>query len=557
MKITTRLYSVPAFVVVTGLLFASSAAAAPPDAGSTLKNTQEQQRVLPPATTTGIHIEEAATQAPAAGGETLTVHEFRFTGQDAIPASDLNALVADSLDKPLTLAELYQRADRISLYLRQKGYLVAKAYIPPQESSDNTVTITIVLGQYEKIDIRNHSRVPTSYLEALTKPLLKNGSYVHQQELERALLLISDISGLRLKSTLAPGQEPGTSLLILECEDAPPIHGQLSTDNWGNRFTGDVRGGLNLTIDNPGSLGDSFSLGGLYTGSGMNNASFSYTLPVGSGGGKLGISYSRVHYLLGENYTNLDANGVAKTTSLFGSYPLTRSRTHNLRFHWGFEHKDLEDLVGSTSNSQKQANAVSLGLAGDAYDADGNGLNTFDFTVYQGHLMMGSADARTNDANVQSEGNYTKSILNLYRQKYLNSRLSYSLSFTGQLASHNLDSSEKLFLGGATGVRAYPQGEAAGDTGYLASGELCWNLPTPAVQLAAFVDHGHVTLNKNTWTGAGGNTRTLSGAGLGLILSRPGDYSLRLDYAWKLGSETAQSDTDKNGRFWFRASKSF
>jgi len=51
------------------------------------------------------------------------------------------------------------------------------------------------------------------------------------------------------------------------------------------------------------------------------------------------------------------------------------------------------------------------------------------------------------------------------------------------------------------------------------------------LQLTAFVDGGHVKFDKNPWT-TDDNGRTLSGAGLGVIFNRPGDYALRLDYAW-------------------------
>ena len=45
-------------------------------------------------------------------------------------------------------------------------------------------------------------------------------------------------------------------------------------------------------------------------------------------------------------------------------------------------------------------------------------------------------------------------------------------SFSGQMAGGNLDPSEKFYLGGSTGVRAYPSGEAGGSTGQLISLEL-------------------------------------------------------------------------------------
>ncbi|MEM5770230.1 MAG: ShlB/FhaC/HecB family hemolysin secretion/activation protein, partial [Bacillota bacterium] len=119
-----------------------------------------------------------------------------------------------------------------------------------------------------------------------------------------------------------------------------------------------------------------------------------------------------------------------------------------------------------------------------------------------------------------------------------------------------LDSSEKMYLGGGNGVRAYPQGEASGDQGYLLTTELRYQTNNPALQLVGFIDHGYVQGNHHDYVGAAEN-RTLSGAGLGLIYSRSKQYTLRLDYAWKLGDEDAVSDDDKNGRLWLRGTRYF
>ena len=560
MKHHSRLYSKKiSSVTAICLVLASSSvfAAQQPDAGTLLKNTQENEvkAIIP--SPPSIVVKEGSEQSPASGGQTITVSHFHIIGQDLFPKEKLTALLTDSVGKELTLAQLTERAGRISQYFRSHGYIVARAFIPAQESKDGQITIEVVVGKYGKIDIRNHSRLSTHYIHNLVSPL-KSSGYIHEDNLERVLLLLSDSSGISLKSTLAPGKETGTSDLILEVKDAASVTGQIYSDNWGNRFTGDIRGGLNVTINNPSTIGDSLTLGGLYTGEGLNNWSTGYSLPTGANGAKFGASYSRVSYLLGKDYADLAASGIAKTTSFYETYPLLRSRQANFNLRLGYDHKELSDLVGSTSNnSQKQANAVSLGVSGDRRDNASDGISSFDFTIGGGHLTLDSADAITNDTDAQTAGNYTKASLSLMRQKYLNARLSYSLALTGQLASKNLDSSEKLSLGGASGVRAYPQGEATGDAGYLFTGELHWNMPTPQLQLAAFIDNGHVQLDKSPWDKTSTDHRTISGAGLGIIYNPHGDYSLRSDYAWKLGSESAQSDTDKKGRLWIRGTKLF
>ena len=82
-------------------------------------------------------------------------------------------------------------------------------------------------------------------------------------------------------------------------------------------------------------------------------------------------------------------------------------------------------------------------------------------------------------------------------------------------------------------------------------------LPAPIpghMQLVAFVDAGHATLNRNPWL-AGDNHRTLSGAGVGVNWGDPGNFLVRAYYAFKLGSENAISAPDRSGRFWVQLVK--
>ena len=196
-------------------------------------------------------------------------------------------------------------------------------------------------------------------------------------------------------------------------------------------------------------------------------------------------------------------------------------------------------------------------MNGDKRDADSSGINVFELECSIGKLHINTLDVLTEDQlSAKTNGNFSKATLTLMRLKQWDERLSYLLRFSGQLASKNLDSSEKFYLGGATGVRAYPQGEAAGDAGCLITGELHWNLPGPDFQLAAFLDTGRIKINKQPWDSSA-NSRTLSGAGLGVIWNWARDYFLRLDYAWKLTSDPANSDADRSGRFWLQCTRNF
>lgn len=137
--------------------------------------------------------------------------------------------------------------------------------------------------------------------------------------------------------------------------------------------------------------------------------------------------------------------------------------------------------------------------------------------------------------------------------------LSGFVSLSGQQAGKNLDSSEKFLLGGPYGVRAYPQGEAAGDDGFVFTAELRYRVPQAAVdslELVALLDHGESRINHNAFA-PGDNTRKLSGAGIGINVASDSGWLLRSAWSWRTGHEPATSDTPRSGRGWLQLVKFF
>jgi hemolysin activation/secretion protein len=166
------------------------------------------------------------------------------------------------------------------------------------------------------------------------------------------------------------------------------------------------------------------------------------------------------------------------------------------------------------------------------------------------------------DVTARTHGSYQTVSFQIARLQQLTGPVSLYVQARGQLASGNLDISEKFGLGGAYGVRAYPEGEAYGDEGYILNAEARVALAPLSerldgdVQAFAFVDYGSITLNKSPWA-AGDNHRTLSAAGVGLTWANSRNLAVRLAYAFKLGNERSLSAPDRSGRFWVQISKFF
>ena len=544
---------------------AAPALAATPDVGQAVNqiggqvasSIKQQQPPAQPKDNVSIEVKESQPEAPKpAVGPKIKVNGFHITGQNIYREEQLQALVNDAVGQELTIGELKDVAGRIAQYFRDHDFVVANVYIPAQALKDGIVEIAVMPGKYSGVDIRNHSRLTKGTADRFLRTI-KTGDYVKRSQLERTLLLLSDTAGISIKAVLTPGQDPGTTQLVVDIYNAARVSGYISANNFGNHYTGSNQRNLNLSLNDLSGRGDVLSVSGGDTCSGMENYSLDYMVPYGSRGWRLGVNYSHQNYTLNDQYGPLEANGMNQTFGIYAQYPIVRSRNYDLYGQIGLSRKQLvDDIDAFDSSNRRRANLVTLGLNGAKRDS--RSVNSFALNIENGRLgFTGGRDVlgrpwEWDDAEgAQTGGRFTKANVYFNRLQYINKRLNFYFSFTGQLASRNLDSSEQLYLGGGNGVRAYGQGEASGDQGFLMTGELRYNLPIPNLQLAAFIDGGYVDGSKSGW--AGGNTsRTLSGAGLGLILNNTRNkYSIRVDYAWKLSSSEDTSETpNKHGRWW-------
>ena len=533
----------------------------PPSAGSQIQ--QIPPAPVPQKAAPTIRIQPSSAPAtPASDAAKIVVNSLQVTGAQTYSEAELVALTGFSPGSELTLADLRSMALKITEHYRSKGYFVAQAYLPAQEIRNGAVIVVVVEGQYGKIAVRNQSNLSDTLVQRQLDGL-NTGDTIAIAPLETRLLLLSDIPGVNVTSTLTPGASVGASDLIVDITPGQRVTGSIDADNGGNRYTGEYRLGATVNLNNAAGLGDVASLRVLTSGAGLNYARGSYQVQLGKA--TAGVAYSWLGYELGKEFSSLQANGTAKIASVYGSYPLIRSRNTNLYALLAFDHKTLQDRVDTTSSIvDRKAQVLMATLRGDHRDSLGRGgLTSYALTGTAGNIDIQTPSMRAFDAaTAQSNGHFTKLGFSAMRLQSVTDSVSLYAGINGQIGSKNLDSSEKMQLGGMNGVRAYPEGEAYADQGYLLTLEARMQLPKLSEQmpgqleLVGFIDTGSVTLNKNPWT-IGDNRRTLSGAGIGLNWSAYNNFVVRTSYARKLGSGSATSAPDKSGRFWIQAVKYF
>lgn len=528
--------------------------AAAPDAGQTLRDITpvlpEVRRTIP-----SLRIDGDDT-AQAADSTRFLVRRIRVVGSKAFKAEELEALVADWTGKELSLADLRAASRKLTAFYRSKGYLLARAHIPAQQVRDGIVTMSIVKGTLGKVRVGGGaSAVPDRAVDlAATLP---TGEPLMTADTNRLLLLLSDMPGIAgVDASLRPGEQVGSSDLDVALKMSPALEGELSLDNHGGQATGAYRATAMVSANNLAGLGDRLQLAVVQSDDGLTYGRLAWDGLLSTTGLRLGASYSRMRYELGAAFANLNAYGTAETAALYGSYPLVRDLDTNLALSFALEDRRLDDRIGATATeTDKRALVASLGLGWDWTDQLGSGgRNALRLTAFAGDLRIETPAALAIDAaSARTQGRYDKVVFRASRVQALMPETQLYFALNGQWAGKNLDSSEKFSIGGATAVRAYPVGEANGDTGWLATLELRRQL-TPALQGIAFYDAGEVRFNREVFA-AGSNQRRLAGYGIGGLMQW-GDFSLRATAAWRdTGAATAESE--RKPRLWGQAAWRF
>ena len=445
----------------------------------------------------------------------------------------------------ITFTQLSELQHLAQSYLHEQGYMTAVVYLPEQDITAGTVEFHVLIGIYGDVNYDNNSSLRTKRAAALAHRI-KKGNAIEKKSMDRTLLTLNDIPGVKAHAFLTPSSEEGKALSTFRLTTTEDYSAYSFIDNYGSRYTGRNRLGLRYMYNNLSNNGDQISFAIMRTNKNLDNYDVKYELPVGNDGTTVGISYASLLYELGDRYADINAYGSAHTVQLFSRSILKRSLFNNSYLRVSLEHRSLKDSLGRYSYfSDKESKVLRIGFEGD--DRKGNRYASYRLTHSIGELSPQSLEAHESARESATDGTFNKTELSLYWLQRLNSKLTWETTLAAQYAWSNLDSSEQLYLSGHNGVRAFSPGEAGGDTGSLISIELRYQLPEPKLQTAIFYDGGIIRKSHSI-----SDSRSLQGIGVGFIYNAKRSYA-RIDYAVPLGSRYSHSEASKeNGRWWLR-----
>jgi len=505
-----------------------------------------------------------APPRPASAAGTFKLNDLRLNGVKALSNEELQSITAPYIGRDVTLADLEALAQAITARYKERGYFLAQAVVPVQTVRDGIVEISVIEGRLGKVDVVVAPDAPIS--EARVRGFLaplQPGEAVSAPAYERSMLLLSDQPGVKVSSGLQEGTQSGTTDLSVEVVAAPRWAFTAEADNHGTKESGRFRVGGTARWLSPFGIGDNLDMRVMVSDSNaLQFGRIAYEAPIGTGGWRAGVGLSRVSYELGGQFAELEAQGRANVLDFSLNYPLIRQRQQNLFLRLGADVKDLTDEMRAADfTSKKRVHGLSAGWTWERRDEVlGGGYWASSGTLYHGNLSIRDALSREFDqgsSGHRTEGSFTKLSFQLSRLQSIVPRHSLYLSVGGQWASKNLDASEKLALGGARAVRAYPSGELLVDQGVIGTVEWRWSYDEELTPFL-FYDAARGKIVRNPTPFDGTNTHSLRGYGVGLSWSRPGNFSINATLAWRDGTRPAQTDGGgRNPRLYVQLIKAF
>jgi len=519
---------ISALIITTPTAFAQIPGA---NIGGAVKGAEtppSEARPVPKSPETPVIIQQEEKPLTLPEGRKLLVKDFKIEGALKRDGTKLSALLAPYKGKELTMAEINQAADKVTLFYRDKGYLVAKAYVPKQDASGGTLVIKVVLGKYGKFSLKNNSHVKDSIVQGVFDRTKKTSEDVTRDSLERSMLLVRDMPGAKMPTvTVAPGAAPGTSDFDVSVDPAQRFNGYAMLDNQGSRYTGKNRAYAGFDTNSPFGIADKLSLSAMTTnGNDLENGRAAYSLPLGYSGLRFELAAARTKYSLGGIYTPLSATGSANIYEGTLSYPLKRTRSESIDVSLNFAYKQLRDNLSAVQSTNPRGDsvvtlAVQRGTYGTLFGRDL-------FTTLTGSVAAGSIDIQDptqkamNQAGANTGGSFWKVNAGFFGNLTLNTNWSLrsSLKVQKALTDTNLDVIEQMFISGTTGVKSYTE-LIGGDNGYVANMECRYNLPSFSSMkhaLGLFADNGWVYAQQGSYTTL--RTKTmLSDLGVGYYIN--------------------------------------
>ena len=483
---------------------------------------------------------------------TVFVKKFEIVGSTVFTPEELAQVLKPYTLRRLSFAELLTAQRAIDRLYFKNGYITSGTFLPPQKLEDGVVTIEVVEGTVEEIEIEGLNRLNPGYVRSR----LENATDapLNRDELLNALQLLQiDPLIENLAAELTAGTRPGSSILELNLQEADPFDLTLSFDNYRAPSVGTDRRSIQLTHRNLGGLGDRFSVGYLNTDGSNSLNDLNYSIPVNSYNGTLNF---RLGYTDSEIITPPfdEFNIESENTNYEFTYrqPVLQKPTEDVAIGLTFSRNNstitvdgIPEQVSRGAEADGETNISALRFFQEYTKRDRDrvfallsqfslGINVFDATI------NGDDVPDSNFLAWRGQAQYLQ---------LLSPDFTLLLRSDFQVSDRSLVPTEQFSLGGGLNVRGYRQDALLGDNGWFNSAEIratVLRIPQweTSLQLTPFIDFGTVWNSDDLEL----ETNTLVSTGIGLRVQISDYFASSLNWGIPLVDLDTEGDSlQENG----------
>jgi hemolysin activation/secretion protein len=488
--------------------------------------------------------EQAAALPDSLKSIRLTLKTIRIEGATVLPLSRLQAQADTCTGREVTGSDILELASSLTALYRNAGYLLSLVIVPPQTISDGTLTLRVIEGYIDRVNIRAGEGVGASLRQRLAEigEHIRASRPIQAALLERYLLIANDFPGIELRSVLAPSREQGAADLTL-IATVKQIEGFASIDNYGSKYLGPGQIGVGVTGNQLLGVNDQWRFISVGTGdTEMLYGQVAYSQILSSEGFKVSAAVSRGSTQPGDVLKPFDIRGNADTVALSVSYPLLRTRNQSVFARAAYEQSDINTNVLGTRTVEDKIRVLRLGLSWRVLDRL-DGQNALDVDFSQG--LGGTGEADWLKSRVGASGIFNKLSFDYERSQFIAPTFDVTVGLGGQWADTPLLSSEQYALGGRRYGRAYEPAELVGERALAFRIEPRFHGSSTArglnsYQLFGFYDVGQVWRAGDSLAGAP-DRQSLASAGFGTRLFLKPSVVTVIEAAWPLTKPVASS----------------
>lgn len=371
----------------------------------------------------------------------------------------------------------------VEAYLRNRGFPMATATVPPQNIAAGALRILISFGRVRSVKIEGNRWFSDSLLQA--KLRIERGGLLQVSELERSLAWTNSNPFRRMNLHVEPVPGTGEADLFFRVQERFPLRFSAGYENTGNAILGWDRYSAGLTYGNLWGADHLLSYQEMTSRSPrlLRAQSVEYRAP-----------------LPWRHLFSISGSLVRVNPTFFGGLFTQEGRNLSVDARYavpfrrgGWEGEITGALSAKSMNNNLEFGGVpavtseielfsaSTGVAAIRGDRWGRWVFSGTFSASPGKLSRRNQEELFSDSRPGAQPRYFIGQFWVQRQTVLAKTLIHTARLSGQISSARLVPGEQFSIGGANTIRGYEERILNGDAGAWFSQEV--QKPLPAIPL--------------------------------------------------------------------------